>query len=249
VKKKKPVACPECKGAGTSYLDEKGSSDHMNAHSCGSCFGTGIRKEDSDRNARLNNLLAQVIGYNELAKLAKVLGEKVYYRLFRDHAEEQYIKMGGQKLFSREDGVCEINHPGPMPHIIFSAADIEMMRKAVAEHDTKAVPNEHPHLHCDNSCLDDAAHYMLEQGAREFDCPSCKATKDEACRIANFQTCLKRRVLAANKELAEEPLPEGFVYCDYCKTPYCTGQWAESHTDESCFSYLQEQIESGELHR
>lgn len=36
------MTCPECNGRGISYVDERtGEHDHMNAHLCGKCSGTG----------------------------------------------------------------------------------------------------------------------------------------------------------------------------------------------------------------
>jgi len=40
--------------------------------------------------------LALAHGYNELARKAETLGEKVYCRLGRDQAEEAYKQLGGQ---------------------------------------------------------------------------------------------------------------------------------------------------------
>lgn len=79
---------------------------------------------------------AVCIGYNELAKLATTLGEKTYFRLLRDHSVGRFVELGGNaNLFAQEGAVVEIVMPEGMPFIRFHERDIEMMRKAVEEHD------------------------------------------------------------------------------------------------------------------
>lgn len=77
-------------------------------------------------------LLALVFGYNELAKTAQSLGEKVFLRLARDAAEEDYRALGGELDRTNEEVVVTINE---FPKIAFTAKDIDLMRKAVEEHD------------------------------------------------------------------------------------------------------------------
>lgn len=74
-------------------------------------------------------------GYNELAKQAKTLGDKVYFRIARDAAEQQFIALGGNKFVKEPDAIAELVVPDCMPRVRFSAADIELMRSEVAEHD------------------------------------------------------------------------------------------------------------------
>lgn len=84
------------------------------------------------------HLVATCIGYNELAKMAKTLGEKVYFRLIRDATEERLIEHGGQRLFKGPDEIIvEISVPDHMPYIRLSDADIELMREAVAAYDAR----------------------------------------------------------------------------------------------------------------
>jgi hypothetical protein len=83
--------------------------------------------------------LAVTLGYNELAKLGKTLGDKVYFRLLRDQALARYVELGGNdNVFTKDtDAVATIISPQPMPTIIFRERDIELMRDAVYEHDKR----------------------------------------------------------------------------------------------------------------
>lgn len=86
-------------------------------------------------NAARWSLLALVWGYNELAKIAETLGEKVYLRLARDHAEDEYRRMGGKITRSAEEKEPALVLTQHAPHIIFYERDIELMRAAVQAHD------------------------------------------------------------------------------------------------------------------
>lgn len=81
--------------------------------------------------------LATMLGFNELAKLGKTLGEKVYFRLLRDDMSLRFVELGGNgDVFAQEEAVVEIKVPfcnGPT--VRFRAQDIELMRDAVYEHD------------------------------------------------------------------------------------------------------------------
>jgi hypothetical protein len=78
---------------------------------------------------------ALLCGYNELAKLGQTLGEKVYFRLRRDAAHEELARLGHHVEMIEDEAVLVLNDRPP--HIRFTAADIELMRKCVAEHDAK----------------------------------------------------------------------------------------------------------------
>lgn len=84
-------------------------------------------------------LLALALGYNELAKLARTLGEKVYFRLLRDRVSDALVAAGGnggESPFAHEDGVIQIKVDGDrMPWVKLYARDVELMRAYVAEHD------------------------------------------------------------------------------------------------------------------
>ena len=81
--------------------------------------------------------LAACLGYNELAKLAKTLGEKLYFRLMRDQAVQRYVKVGGNdNLFATEPGTIEICVPyANAPSIKLRPTDYELMRDALYRHD------------------------------------------------------------------------------------------------------------------
>lgn len=87
---------------------------------------------------RLWNEVALVYGYNELAKQAPTLAEKIYFRIARGLAEEEAEKLG-TKINSGPQGnvVMEIGQAAPF--IILHERDIEGMRAAVAKWDV-----EHP---------------------------------------------------------------------------------------------------------
>jgi hypothetical protein len=82
--------------------------------------------------------IAVALGYNELAKTAKVLGEKVYFRLLRDKAADRIVELGGKAgLFSKDGTILEIETPDAMPSLKFRKEDIEIMREVVAAHDAR----------------------------------------------------------------------------------------------------------------
>lgn len=80
---------------------------------------------------------ALTIGFNELAKLHTVLGEKVYFRLLREAAQEKFVESGGNRFITVEDGILTIEVPGGPPHVVFREQDIELMREVVAKHDAE----------------------------------------------------------------------------------------------------------------
>ena len=74
-------------------------------------------------------------GFNELAKMAKTLGEKVYFRMARDAAEQRFIELGGQKFITSEAAIATLDVGLGMPSIAFRPQDIELMRETVAIYD------------------------------------------------------------------------------------------------------------------
>jgi len=98
----------------------------------------GELTEHQKRNVDRYHLLALAFGYNELAKAAPTLGEKVYCRLCRDRSREAYEKLGGKLEYREaEDDLVFALEGDERIYVRFKAADIEQMRKAVAEHDAK----------------------------------------------------------------------------------------------------------------
>ena len=75
---------------------------------------------------------ALFIGYNELAKKAEILYDRVYFRLFRDAAEAKMKSLGCETVVEHMKPVIIIER---MPHIKFTEDDIELMRAAVKKWD------------------------------------------------------------------------------------------------------------------
>ena len=90
------------------------------------------------RDVQRTSWLATILGYNELAKTAPTLGEKIYYRLALGRARDRYIKLGGKLEMTKDEGdFVLVLDSETRPHINFKATDIELMRQAVAEYDAK----------------------------------------------------------------------------------------------------------------
>jgi hypothetical protein len=79
--------------------------------------------------------VALVHGMNELVKTAGTLGEKLFFRLFRDKAEKHAATLGIQFQCTHNPVVLTL--PGTMrPDFVFYEQDIELMRKTVADWDS-----------------------------------------------------------------------------------------------------------------
>lgn len=80
--------------------------------------------------------IAIVKGMNELAREAETLGEKTFFRLFRDKAQKHATELGIE--FQMNYNPIVVVLPGEMhPVITFYEQDIELMRSAVAEWDAR----------------------------------------------------------------------------------------------------------------
>lgn len=75
---------------------------------------------------------ATAFGFNELARRMSTLGEKVYFRLFRDSTEKQMVEAGFHPLFDHSAETITLAKP---PYITFQDSDIELMRDLVKQHD------------------------------------------------------------------------------------------------------------------
>src|SRR5271155_2557662 len=96
-----------------------------------------MTKEEFENAARFE-LLARLHGYNEMAKMSEILGEKVYCRLARDQIEALLESRYGVKITRGtpdEPTLLTLGHKPPF--IKFSERDIEMMRQTIAEYDEK----------------------------------------------------------------------------------------------------------------
>ena len=98
------------------------------------CSGCDRRR----KNATLFDVLAKIVGYNELARQAPTLNEKVYCRIARQHAYERYVELGGKIKLTEEDEVL-VTLGSERPFILLREKDIGQMRAAVAAWDA-----EHP---------------------------------------------------------------------------------------------------------
>jgi hypothetical protein len=86
-------------------------------------------------NAQKWDLLARVVGYNELVKTAETLGEKMYLRLARDSALAKYASLGGQFDVEQDEPVLIVQTRPPF--LVLSDDDMKLMREAVAAHDER----------------------------------------------------------------------------------------------------------------
>jgi hypothetical protein len=80
---------------------------------------------------------ALCLGFNEMTKLGKTLGEKVYWRMLREEAEKNFMSLGGKRIFKKDPAILELSLPDGMPFVRFRKDDIELMRATVAAHDKK----------------------------------------------------------------------------------------------------------------
>lgn len=78
--------------------------------------------------------LAMIIGYNELAKQVATLGEKIFCRLIVGRLHKEYVDNGGElDMTEREKVIVRLSERAP--NILLYPRDIELMRKAIGEHD------------------------------------------------------------------------------------------------------------------
>lgn len=99
-----------------------------------------MSKEDRGHleHARRTAILARLVGYNEMAKSALTLGEKVWFRFAVQAAHRELLEAGGKLEIT--EGETPLMHIGERPpHINLYPRDIELMRAAVKAHDATAV--------------------------------------------------------------------------------------------------------------
>jgi hypothetical protein len=88
------------------------------------------------------SLLAMTLGYNELAKVAPSLGQKLLCRLLRDKALASYEEVTGKKVKVTDEDRVILTITSTLPHLKVLARDIELMRKCVAEYDALPVTSD-----------------------------------------------------------------------------------------------------------
>jgi hypothetical protein len=72
-------------------------------------------------------------GFNEMAKEAETIQERILCRIAREHALSDLVKLGVEVECGRDPVVVEM--PSKRPWIELTTADYDLMRKALAEHD------------------------------------------------------------------------------------------------------------------
>lgn len=121
--------------------------------------------------------MAVIIGYNELAKNVTRLGEKIYCRMARDHAEQEYEKEYGEPGLSREGEVIVCTFDC-VPAISLTDKDIELMRGAVAAYD-EAKANERAVVRQEEYEKERAKAKMVECGI--YGCKTLRNEMDIMC--------------------------------------------------------------------
>lgn len=91
--------------------------------------------EELQLNAQRTDLLASILGYNELAKEAESWGEKIYLRFARDKCVELYKELGGELDLSGSTPLIVVNTR--FPCLALTREDVELMRKAIEEFDAR----------------------------------------------------------------------------------------------------------------
>ncbi len=90
---------------------------------------------DMTKNAELWDALARLVGYNELARNARTVGEKMYLRLARDEAQKVYESLGGKiDLKATPPEIVVQTSP---PFIALDAEDIDLMREAIRAYEAR----------------------------------------------------------------------------------------------------------------
>ena len=88
------------------------------------------------KDAKLHDLLALMIGHNELAKQAKTLGEKVYHRMASKLAMEEGNKLGMSWTTTQHEETL-VTVGTARSGVELYPRDIELMKKAIAEYEQR----------------------------------------------------------------------------------------------------------------
>lgn len=76
---------------------------------------------------------AQMLGFNQLAKEQKTLGQKLFCRIALNVARKRFFELGGQCNITDPETVLVLDDH--VPHIELKTTDIELMRKFLADYD------------------------------------------------------------------------------------------------------------------
>lgn len=90
---------------------------------------------EQQKQAMAMHYAAQSIGYNEMAKMAKRLEEKAFFRVGREEAAALARSFGSDISYVQDQAVGHISSGGLQVH--FLESDIEAMREIVANWDAK----------------------------------------------------------------------------------------------------------------
>lgn len=157
--------------------------------------------EEQKRQATAMHHEAQSIGFNELAKMAPTLEQKVFYRVAREQAAETARSFGSEIEWVRKATVGTLRH-GSL-HICFLESDIEAMREAVAKWDAR--PSEGDGIKTlvtsvvPTSLIQEAANALSIAGDW---CAHAEAKK--TCRAAELKL---REALGETVTAGEDPSP------------------------------------------
>jgi len=92
-------------------------------------------RSEKERITLLWNALARMHGYNEMAKKASSLGERIFCRLARDAACETATALGASITCMRPGPILITLEAAARPRIDLYESDIELMREAVHKFD------------------------------------------------------------------------------------------------------------------
>jgi hypothetical protein len=117
-------------------------------------------------NAKRWHVIAIICGYNHLARTAKTLGEKAYFRIACDEVEKEHIADGGDPVINH-DGEEIILTLERATYVKFNSNDIEQMRLAVLDYDREQ--NE-----CESDCTCINGNDMTLVTTAVVNCEVCK---------------------------------------------------------------------------
>jgi len=108
--------------------DESDEADALEA-------GTLVEESDTTRRAALWCSLALIHGYNALIGKVETLGHRIGCRMGRDAAVKRYRELGGEIRIDESEKRIAFLGPIDVPSVNLYPRDIELMRKAIAQHD------------------------------------------------------------------------------------------------------------------
>lgn len=95
-----------------------------------------------DRNRTGTMFLLLMLGANEMAKHASTLGERIYWRLFREKAATDAVLAGAHITFQPETDAILVKVPWGARFVPLFERDLQLMREAVEAFDEQADKKE-----------------------------------------------------------------------------------------------------------